>query len=162
MTEQSFFAETTLDEIPRFVRVFSALPQDQLSYRHPGDSKAKTAMELVVTMAVEASTFPVFLKTGKIDFMEAYKAAPKTLEEANTMFENSMKQSVDMAKTMTEEDWASEASMTGEGEWTTTKGKMAWALLLDLIHHRGQLSTYIRPMGGAVPSIYGPSADSKE
>lgn len=27
------------------------------------------------------------------------------------------------------------------------------------IHHRGQLSSYIRPMGGRVPSIYGPSAD---
>jgi uncharacterized damage-inducible protein DinB len=27
------------------------------------------------------------------------------------------------------------------------------------IHHRGQLSTYLRPMGGKVPSIYGPSAD---
>ena len=28
-----------------------------------------------------------------------------------------------------------------------------------IIHHRGQLSSYIRPMGGHVPSIYGPSAD---
>jgi uncharacterized damage-inducible protein DinB len=27
------------------------------------------------------------------------------------------------------------------------------------IHHRGQLSSYIRPMGGKVPSIYGPTAD---
>jgi uncharacterized damage-inducible protein DinB len=27
------------------------------------------------------------------------------------------------------------------------------------IHHRGQLSSYLRPMGGKVPSIYGPSAD---
>ena len=27
------------------------------------------------------------------------------------------------------------------------------------IHHRGQLSSYIRPMGGKVPSIYGPSGD---
>jgi uncharacterized damage-inducible protein DinB len=26
-------------------------------------------------------------------------------------------------------------------------------------HHRGQLSAYLRPMGGKVPSIYGPSAD---
>jgi len=26
-------------------------------------------------------------------------------------------------------------------------------------HHRGQLSTYLRPMGGKVPSIYGGSAD---
>jgi uncharacterized damage-inducible protein DinB len=27
------------------------------------------------------------------------------------------------------------------------------------IHHRGQLSSYLRPMGGKVPAIYGPSAD---
>ncbi len=27
------------------------------------------------------------------------------------------------------------------------------------IHHRGQLSTYLRPMGGKVPGIYGGSAD---
>ena len=30
----------------------------------------------------------------------------------------------------------------------------------DEIHHRGQLSTYLRPMGAKVPSIYGPSGDS--
>ena len=29
------------------------------------------------------------------------------------------------------------------------------------VHHRGQLSTYLRAMGGAVPSIYGPSADTQ-
>jgi len=27
------------------------------------------------------------------------------------------------------------------------------------VHHRGQLSTYLRPMGSKVPSIYGGSAD---
>ena len=27
------------------------------------------------------------------------------------------------------------------------------------IHHRGQLSAYLRPMGGKVPAIYGGSAD---
>jgi len=31
--------------------------------------------------------------------------------------------------------------------------------LKHTIHHRGQLSAYLRPMGGKVPSIYGPSAD---
>lgn len=29
----------------------------------------------------------------------------------------------------------------------------------DMIHHRGQLTVYIRPMGGKVPSVCGPSAD---
>jgi uncharacterized damage-inducible protein DinB len=28
------------------------------------------------------------------------------------------------------------------------------------IHHRGQLSTYLRPMGAKVPSLYGPSYDA--
>jgi uncharacterized damage-inducible protein DinB len=28
------------------------------------------------------------------------------------------------------------------------------------VHHRGQLGTYLRPMGGKVPGIYGPSADT--
>jgi uncharacterized damage-inducible protein DinB len=27
------------------------------------------------------------------------------------------------------------------------------------IHHRGQLSSYLRPMGSKVPKIYGGSAD---
>jgi len=30
------------------------------------------------------------------------------------------------------------------------------------IHHRGQLSTYLRPMGARVPSIYGESYDSRQ
>jgi uncharacterized damage-inducible protein DinB len=34
-----------------------------------------------------------------------------------------------------------------------------WAMLADQIHHRGQLSVYLRMAGGKVPSIYGPSAD---
>jgi len=35
-------------------------------------------------------------------------------------------------------------------------GDFLWHLFFDAIHHRGQLSAYIRPMGGQVPSIYGP------
>ena len=34
-----------------------------------------------------------------------------------------------------------------------------WFILHDQIHHRGQLSVYLRMVGGKVPAIYGPSAD---
>lgn len=34
--------------------------------------------------------------------------------------------------------------------------------LLHTVHHRGQLSTYLRPMGAKVPAIYGESYDSAE
>ena len=34
-----------------------------------------------------------------------------------------------------------------------------WFLLMDMVHHRGQFSVYLRMAGGKVPAIYGPSAD---
>jgi len=34
-----------------------------------------------------------------------------------------------------------------------------WMFHFDVIHHRGQLSSYLRPMGAIVPSIYGKSGD---
>ena len=46
-----------------------------------------------------------------------------------------------------------------QGRVETSLGDMLWGFLFDGIHHRGQLSTYLRPMGAKVPSIYGPSAD---
>jgi uncharacterized damage-inducible protein DinB len=38
-------------------------------------------------------------------------------------------------------------------------GEILWIFHFDLIHHRGQLSSYLRPMGLRVPSIYGKSGD---
>jgi uncharacterized damage-inducible protein DinB len=35
-------------------------------------------------------------------------------------------------------------------------------VLHHTVHHRGQLSTYLRPMGAKVPAIYGESYDSAE
>ena len=37
--------------------------------------------------------------------------------------------------------------------------EVLWLMLMDSVHHRGQLSVYLRMVGGKVPSIYGPSAD---
>ena len=47
----------------------------------------------------------------------------------------------------------------GTPVWEAPIGEMIWGFLFDAIHHRGQLSTYLRPMGGKVPAIYGPSGD---
>lgn len=40
-----------------------------------------------------------------------------------------------------------------------TRLEFAQFLLNDQIHHRGQLSVYLRMAGGKLPSIYGPTAD---
>lgn len=45
------------------------------------------------------------------------------------------------------------------GEYTRLE--WLWFLLHDEIHHRGQLSVYLRMADGKVPSIYGPTADEE-
>ena len=159
MTDREFFAYTVGDELPRFERVYQALPPDKLDYRP--DAKSKTALELAVYIAAECATFGTFLKNGEVNFMEAMKSLPQTTAAALMTLQMGLNEGKMMAEKMSDPDWDSQCKMMGGSEpWVTTKGKMAWGLLLDLIHHRGQLSTYLRPMGGKVPSIYGPSADS--
>jgi uncharacterized damage-inducible protein DinB len=49
---------------------------------------------------------------------------------------------------------------TGPGQMGMVPiSEVLWLMLMDSIHHRGQLSVYVRMAGGKVPSIYGPSAD---
>ena len=40
-----------------------------------------------------------------------------------------------------------------------SKFSLCTLMLSDSIHHRGQLSVYLRMSGAKVPSIYGPSRD---
>jgi len=63
--------------------------------------------------------------------------------------------------TVDDAKWDSKARllMDGKAGWETTLGDMLFGFLFDAIHHRGQLSSYLRLMGAKVPSIYGPSAD---
>ena len=161
MTYREFFIKTIDDELPRFDRVFKALPQGRADYKP--DIKSKTAGELAAYVAAEASIIENILSKGIIDMTALGQPDSKTIVEAGERFANFMKKAKETSASMSETDWSSPAKMlAGEKvEWETTKGQMAWSLLLDFIHHRGQLSTYIRPMGGKVPSIYGPSADTK-
>jgi uncharacterized damage-inducible protein DinB len=57
--------------------------------------------------------------------------------------------------------WEQQVPMTYEGKevMKMSATDTAWGFLVDIIHHRGQLSTYLRPMGAKVPQIYGPTAD---
>ena len=60
-----------------------------------------------------------------------------------------------------DEAWARPVRMIVDGAvmWEAPLGEMLFGFLFDAIHHRGQLSSYLRPMGAKVPAIYGPSAD---
>lgn len=161
MTNREFFLQTFGHEQAVFERVLKAVNQDKWNYRP--DQIAKTGRGIVAVIANEPSELAKILKREMADFTGGYGKDPKTVNEAVEKL-NSGFESVKRALTeIGENDWEyKEVVMKSPGgEWKTTVRDMAWGFLFDMIHHRGQLSTYIRPMGGKVPSIYGPSADSK-
>ena len=75
-------------------------------------------------------------------------------------FDAGMSQLEKDVEAISENDWENGEAAMGE-MWKDKKCNMAWGFLFDAIHHRGQLTTYLRAMGAKVPSIYGPSADTK-
>ena len=165
MTDKELFVYTLKDELPRFERVFKALeaiPQKKHSFRH--HAKSRTALALMLnTFGQEGAMIQTFLKTGKMNFLSWKGPKLKTATDVRKEFMKSMTTVGEMAKKMNSKVWASKAVIYAgdKVDWESPRGLMAWSFLLDLIHHRGQLSTYLRPMGGKVPSIYGPSADEK-
>lgn len=164
MTDQELFIETLKSELPRFERVMKAVeavPKHKHSYKH--DKKSRTTFELLShTFGSESGMFPVILKQGKLDFMAWPKPMWKTAKDVRLEFMKNMKTTIKLAEKMSYPEWNKKAQMFMNGKmmWEDKRGKIAFEFLLDLIHHRGQLSTHLRPMGGKVPSIYGPSADS--
>jgi uncharacterized damage-inducible protein DinB len=49
----------------------------------------------------------------------------------------------------------------GQVLFTAPRGEVVRGHLSHLIHHRGQLTVYLRLLDVPLPSIYGPTADEK-
>ena len=159
MSNAEFFAKRLEAEIPAFGRVLRALPSDRLDYRP--HERSTSANRLANQLAVEMGDLVTLFEKGQAVF-DPTAPVPTSLDEIATTFESNAARAVAAAKAG-DAKWEGPAKfLVGEQVvWEDSVGEMVWGFLLDMIHHRGQLSTYIRPMGGKVPAIYGPSGDSE-
>ncbi len=139
--------------------VLAAVPMDRLDYRP--DAFAKTANELLRHIA-SADNF--FLKSvadgafvaGSVKIPEGVK----TPEEVAEWYGKEYAKNFEAVSQLSGEQLIQMVDFRGAFQ------RPAYAFLqgglLHVVHHRGQLSTYLRPMGGKVPAIYGESYDSAE
>jgi uncharacterized damage-inducible protein DinB len=157
MDTRQFYLERIKAEGPTFAKVIRAIPTERGDYRpHP---RSRSATELACLLAAEAKAALALVEDHRVEWKEP--AADQALAIAADSFERSQQELLERVATMDGAAWRRKAEflMGGQVGWSAPLGEMLWGLLFDAIHHRGQLSTYIRPAGGKVPSIYGPSGD---
>ena len=82
--------------------------------------------------------------------------APATIKDLLDIYERQCADIVPRLKALPRARWDGSLEFFGSER---PASPMAWSFLFDIVHHRGQISTYLRPMGSTVPQIYGPSGD---
>jgi uncharacterized damage-inducible protein DinB len=133
------------------------MPEGRLDYRP--DPKSRTAGELAWLLAMEDGSLVDLIDHGRVEWAET--KPPATVAEIVATFERNAQAVNDRLARIDEAAWEKKGAFVfgGGPPWEQPIREFVWLFLFDAVHHRGQLSTYLRPMGGKVPSIYGPSAD---
>ena len=135
-------------------KVLSRIPEGS-TYRP--DPKSRTAPEIAWLIVRVSVALVEGFEKGVLEWVEV--PAPATMKEILAAFdhENLVKrlQAVDSVR------WEGRVPfmMGGQQVMNEPAYDNAFGFLFDIIHHRGQLTTYLRAMGSTVPQIYGPSAD---
>ena len=153
---REYFKECFESEKPRFLRVLRAVPTDQGDYRpHP---RSTSAGDLLWLLASELGDACEVVDHGTVTFVP--RPAP-AIPVSIAAYERNADDFERRIASLDDARWDAPAKFLVDGNvvWETSLGDMLYGFLFDAIHHRGQLSTYLRPMGAKVPSIYGPSAD---
>ncbi len=140
-------------------RVIEAIPLDKGDYRP--DAVSKTALELAWHIAASEQRFFGGIPVGAFDF----SPIPRPESAANSAgiaawFEESFAANLRKLEGLSGEQLA--RSMDFRGMFQLPAVGFIQLALNHTIHHRGQLSVYLRPMGGKVPSIYGESYDATQ
>ncbi len=136
-------------------KVIAAIPDAKRDYRP--DPKARTAWDLawhIVTVDVQ---FTEEIAEGAFHMEGRYKEEPKTVAEMVAWYDKKFTQAIEKVRAMRPEQLTT--IMEFFGAFHLPAVFYLGFVNNHSIHHRGELATYLRPMGSKVPSIYGPSAD---
>jgi uncharacterized damage-inducible protein DinB len=161
MTNKEYFIKTLNDEREKFKKVIEALPDDKVSYKV--HEKAREAGNLAAQLAMQWEAIAGVVSKGSPTFDAHAMGQLSNKEDMLSAFDKGFDQLLKETKAVSDASWENDMAvldMGGDAKWEDEKCDMAWGFLFDAIHHRGQLSTYLRAMGAKVPSIYGPSADT--
>ncbi len=158
MTEKDMFLQEFARECDITLRVLRAYPADKASLK-PSE-KSRSAAELAFVFVAEQTIAGMAL-SGKIELGRQRPPAPSSFTEIITMFEAARHETVQKVTNASDEQLSRIVQFPiGPGKMGDFRAQdILWLTVKDMVHHRGQLSVYLRIAGGKLPSIYGPTAD---
>ena len=151
MDEKALFSKFWTKESKTTRNVLSRIPEGS-DYRP--DSKSRTAQEIAWQIVCEEKMIIEALENGKVEMPSS--AVPETMKQILDAYDALSARIGERWAQLPAERWDGTLDFFGNER---PASPMAWSFLFDIVHHRGQISTYLRPMGAKVPQIYGPSGD---
>jgi uncharacterized damage-inducible protein DinB len=151
MDEKSLFTKFWTNESKTTRKVLAKIPEGS-DYRP--DPKSRTAREIAWQIVCEEKMIIDAMENGKAEW--APPPVPSSIEEVVQTYEKQSDEIAKRLKALPADRWDGTLEFFGSER---PASPMAWSFLFDIVHHRGQISTYLRPMGSTVPQIYGPSGD---
>jgi uncharacterized damage-inducible protein DinB len=143
-------------EFPVTKRVLGATPESGRDYKP--DPSGRSAIELAYHIVNSDKWFLNSIVSGSFDWGGA-ETVPEgtTFESLVADYDKSMPALFEQVKALPAEKLIRQINFFG----MMNNSAVTYLRIMSdhMIHHRGQLSTYIRPAGGKVPSIYGGSFD---
>ena len=151
MDERSLFTKFWTDESKTTRTVLARIPEGS-DYRP--DPKSRTAQEIAWQIVCEERMIIDALESGKAAW--APPPMPETMAGVLAAYDQQSAGMAERWRALPAERWDGTLDFFGNQR---PASPMAWSFLFDIVHHRGQISTYLRPMGSTVPQVYGPSGD---
>ena len=151
MDEKSLFADFWRKESRTTSKVLTRIPEGS-NYRP--DPKSRTAREIAWQIVGEEKMIIEALETGVVKWSPT--PPPETMKELCDGYDSQSAAIVQRLEALPAARWDGTLEFSGRQRPASS---MAWSFLFDIVHHRGQITTYLRPMGSTVPQVYGPSAD---
>ena len=125
--------------------------------------KSMTMGYLVLLVAQIPKWITHIIEISEIDLATFSNFQPKTTKELVDHFDENIEGAKKALKKVSDEELSRNFSLKANGQliFTSPKKENVGSTLNHWVHHRGQLTVYMRLNDIAVPSIYGPSADDR-
>lgn len=148
-------------EVPATIRVLSSLRDETRDYRP--DAKSRSAWDLAVHLATADLWFLESTERGLFEFdagaAKQAEAQFATVSDIVAFYQEQIPGAIRRLRALSAEQLAVELDFFGMMKMS----RAAWIGFANnhSVHHRGQLSAYLRGLGAKVPDIYGPSGDAE-